>query len=127
MVRRFPSRRYSFPALRMPTRRTALKLGVAAVVAPMFNRWRFTLPHLPGQQYSARAIDLMRRATVIDMLSPLHIASNGNRWLAQPDSITAADFEPFRQSGIQVFHTAVGFGGPMPTPSGCSTSSGRTP
>jgi len=112
MVRRFPSRRYSFPSSRMPTRRTALKLGVAAIVAPMFNRGRFTLPHLPGQQYSARAIDLMRRATVIDMLSPLHIASNGNRWLAQPDSITAADFEPFQQSGIQVFHTAVGFGGP---------------
>ena len=96
----------------MPTRRTAIKLGAAAVFAPMFNRGRFALPNLGGQQYSTRAIDLMRRATVIDMLSPLHIASNGNRWLAQPDSITAADFEPFRQSGIHVFHTAVGFGGP---------------
>ena len=96
----------------MTTRRTAIKLGAAAVAAPMFNRGRFTLPHIPQQQYSARAIDLMRRATVIDMLSPLHIASNGNRWFEKPDSITAADFEPFRQSGIHVFHTAVGFGGP---------------
>jgi membrane dipeptidase len=96
----------------MPTRRTAIKLGAAAVVAPMFNRGRFSLPHIPGQQYSARAIELMRRATVVDMLSPLHIASNGNRWLQNPDSITAAEFEPFKQSGIHVFHTAVGFGGP---------------
>ncbi|MBK8247652.1 MAG: membrane dipeptidase [Gemmatimonadetes bacterium] len=96
----------------MTSRRTAIKLGAAAIVAPMFNRGRFSLPHIPGQQYSARAIELMRRATVIDMLSPLHIASNGNRWLEKPDSITAADFEPFKQSGIHVFHTAVGFGGP---------------
>ncbi len=96
----------------MTSRRTALKLGAAAVVAPMFNRGRFALPHLAGQQYSTRAIDLMRRATVVDMLAPLHIGSNGNRWLQQPDSITATDFEPFRQSGIHVFHTAVGFGGP---------------
>lgn len=96
----------------MTTRRTAIKLGAAALAAPMFNRGRFSLPHIPSQQYSTRAIDLMRRATVIDMLSPLHIASNGNRWLEKPDSITAADFEPFKQSGIHVFHTAVGFGGP---------------
>jgi membrane dipeptidase len=70
------------------------------------------VPGFPGQEYTVRAIDLMRRATVIDMLSPLHIASNGNRWLEKPDSITEADFSPFRQSGIHVFHTAVGFGGP---------------
>lgn len=96
----------------MTSRRSAIKLGAAALVAPMFNRGRFALPHIPGQQYSARAIDLMRRATVIDMLAPLHIGSNGNRWLQQPDSITSSDFEEFRQSGIHVFHTAVGFGGP---------------
>ncbi len=96
----------------MTTRRTAIRLGAAVVVAPMINRGRFTLPHIPGQQYSTRAVELMRRAVVIDMLAPLHIGSNGNRWIAKPDSITAQDFEPFRQSGIHVFHTAVGFGGP---------------
>jgi len=96
----------------MTSRRTVIKLGAAAAVAPMFNRGRFALPHIPLQQYSARAIELMQRATVIDMLSPLHIGSNGNRWWQKPDSITREDFEPFRQSGINVFHTAVGFGGP---------------
>jgi membrane dipeptidase len=104
----------------MTTRRSVLKLGAAALVAPvidspfgaMFNRGRYTLPHIPQQQYSARAIELMQRAVVIDMLAPLHIASNGNRWLQKPDSITAEDFAPFLASGINVFHTAVGFGGP---------------
>lgn len=100
------------PFTLMTSRRSVIKLGAAALVAPMFNRGRFALPHIPNQEYSTRAIDLMQRAIVIDMLAPLHIGSNGNRWLQKPDSITAEDFAPFRASGIDVFHTAVGFGGP---------------
>lgn len=96
----------------MTSRRNVIKLGAAAVFAPMFNRGRFTLPHIPQQQYSTRAIDLMKRAVVIDMLAPLHIGSNGNKWVTKPSSISAEDFAPFLASGINVFHTAVGFGGP---------------
>ena len=105
------------PTRQMTSRRSAIKLGVAAVAAPvftpMFNRGWFTLPHIPQQQYSTRAIDLMRRALVIDMLSPLQISSSrGIKWYDTPDSITPADAERIRSSGINVFHTAVGFGGP---------------
>ncbi len=96
----------------MTSRRSVLKLGAAALLAPMINRGRFTLPRLGGREYSARTIDLMRRATVIDMLAPLHLGSGGARWLQKPSSITAEDFAPFVASGIHVFHTAVGFGGP---------------
>lgn len=96
----------------MASRRSVLKLGAAAVLAPVFNKGRFTLPHLPHQPYSARTFELMRRAVVVDMLAPLQVGTAGQRWLRTPSSISAEDFAPYLASGINVFHTAVGFGGP---------------
>ena len=58
-----------------------------------------------------RAIDLVKRATVIDMLSPFLIGSRGNKWFTNPDTFTAADLQKFKDSGINVFHIAVGVGG----------------
>lgn len=104
----------------MRTRRDVLKLGVAgtalavarpSVAAPMLNFGRVRL--IPGSpvEYSIRAVDLVKRSLVIDMLSPLLISFRKfNGWLQKPDSVTAADFQRFRDSGINVFHIAVGVG-----------------
>ena len=35
-----------------------------------------------------------------------------NRWLANPESFTTADLQPFKDSAIHIFHVAVGLGGP---------------
>jgi len=98
-------------------RRTLLKgaLGAAAaaVAAPMLNRGRYRLFAASAPEYSARAIALMQRSLVIDMLSPFTLNFPlQDKWEAAPESFTAADFDKFRGSGINVFHPAVGLGGP---------------
>ncbi len=85
--------------------------SAAIVVAPMINRRRFHLFANVATEYSTRSIDLMKRATVIDMLSPFQIGARGNKWFSNPDSFTAADLQRFKDSGINVFHIAVGTGG----------------
>ena len=100
------------------TRREALKraafAGAGALAAPMFNRGRYRVFAASPTEYSARAIDLVKRATVIDMLSVLTLDFNKQaKWFADPESFTAADLQPFRDSGINVFHPAIGLGGPQ--------------
>ena len=82
------------------------------LAAPMINRGRFRLfAHSPNA-YSSRAIELMKRATVIDMLSPFAISpSKATKWFSNPDSFTASDLQRFKDSGINIFHIAVGTGG----------------
>jgi hypothetical protein len=57
------------------TRREALKRAVTlcagTLAAPMLNRERYRVFASSPNEYSARAIDLVNRSTVIDMLSPL--------------------------------------------------------
>jgi membrane dipeptidase len=94
-------------------RRNVLK-GVAAIVAsPMINRGRFRLFAGSSTEYSGKAIDLVGRATVIDMLAVLTLDFNKqNKWFKDPDTFTTADFQPYKESGINVFHPAIGMGGP---------------
>jgi len=95
------------------TRRNVLKGVVAIVAAPMINRGRFRLFAGSSTEYSGKAIDLIGRATVIDMLSVLTLDFNKqSKWFKDPDTFTAADFQPYKESGINVFHPAVGMGGP---------------
>ena len=58
----------------MITRRQSLKrlLGVAAatITVPTINRGWFQLFAESATKYSARAIDLVQRSTVVDMLNP---------------------------------------------------------
>ena len=101
---------------RVLSRRMALKAMAgscaAVLVAPMLNRGRFRLFAQSAREYSARAIALVQRSTVVDMLSvftlnfPLQ-----DKWVADPESFTADQFQRFRDSGINVFHPAVGLGG----------------
>ena len=95
-------------------RRSFLKSagGGVAVGATMVNRGRHLL--FAGRpEYSARAIELVERSTVIDMLAPLWISPGKTmKMLGNPDNFTAADYAPYKDSGINVFHIAIGTGGP---------------
>ncbi len=96
------------------TRRSFLKAASASSVgllsAPMINRRRYRLFAHSPTEYSARAIELVGRSLVIDMLSPFKLGSTS--WFSNPDSFKPADLQRFRDSGINVFHIAVGMGGP---------------
>lgn len=98
------------------TRRDLLKRAAIASVgtfaAPMITRGRFRLFANSATAYSARAIELMKRAIVIDMLSPFAISpSKATKWFSNPDSFTPTDLQRFKDSGINIFHIAVGTGG----------------
>ena len=94
-------------------RRQFLKLGShaggALLVAPFVNRNRYRLFADSQVQYSNRAIELVGRSTVIDMLGLLKGAAPP--WLRNPDTFTASEWQRLRESGISIFHPAVGFGG----------------
>ena len=97
-------------------RRKALKLigGTGGLIlgSPYINLSRFRLFNHSQKEYSARAIDLIEKATVVDMLSPLTINSaKYSRWLYNPDTFTLEDWKEYRASGIDVFHPAFGIGG----------------
>ena len=106
------------------SRRSILKAAVgavsAAVVAPMLNRGSFQLFAQSAEKYSARAVDLVHRATVVDMLNPFSLyasiaelmGGHPRTWFSDPTSFTERDLQPFRDSGINVFHIAIGTGGP---------------
>jgi membrane dipeptidase len=84
----------------------------AALLAPMINRGRFRLfAHVPTD-YSERAVRLVTESLVIDMLSPLTINDDLERsWMRHAENFTEAHYQVFLDSGIDVFHAAVGLGG----------------
>ena len=88
-----------------------LTAGAAVIAAPMISRGRLRLFAGIATEYSTRSIDLVKRATVIDMLSPFVLGSRSGKWFSNPDSFTATDLQKFKDSGINVFHIAVGLGG----------------
>jgi membrane dipeptidase len=95
-------------------RRSFLKSAAssAAVGAAMISRRRYML-FAGEREYSARAVNLVQRSTVIDMLAPLWISpSKTQKMLGNPDNFKAEDFAPYKDSGINVFHIAIGTGGP---------------
>jgi len=94
-------------------RRNFLKsaAGSAAVGATMMNRGRYLL-FAGGPEYSSRAVELVQRSTVIDMLAPLWISpSQTRKILGNPETLKAEDYAPYKNSGINVFHIAIGTGG----------------
>jgi len=100
-------------------RRALLKGAMVAAAAPMINLGSFQLFAQSTEKYSARAVDLVRRSTVIDMLNPLSLlAAMSNidgvhrvSFFEDPSTFTAADLERTRSSGFNVMHIAVGTGG----------------
>lgn len=91
------------------------KTAVAAVGmlgAPMLNIGRFRMFANSPLEYSTRAIDLVSRSLVMDMLCVITLDfAKFDRWMKDPESFTEADLKPFKDSGINVIHPAVGMGG----------------
>ena len=76
----------------------------------MINLGRFRLFAASETEYSARALELVRRSTVIDMLGLLTLDYKKlNAWQGQPACFQPADFKRLKDSGITIFHPAVGF------------------
>ena len=90
----------------------AAAVGVASLAAPMINLGRYRLFGQNAPEYSARAVALMQRSIVIDMLSVFTLNfPNQAKWEANPETFTEAEFKVFLDSGINIFHPAVGLGG----------------
>jgi len=108
----------------MITRRQSLKrvVGIAAatIAAPTLNRSWFQLFAQSATKYSTRAIDLVQRCTIVDMLNPFTLIGvlapiKGDKrptWFTNPETFSAADFQRFKDSRIDVMHIAVGTIGP---------------
>jgi membrane dipeptidase len=76
----------------------------------MINRGCFALSAKGVPEYSARAVDLVQRSTVIDMLGLLTLDYRKmSAWQVQPERFQTADFERLKNSGITVFYPAVGY------------------
>ena len=84
--------------------------GTAAALSfPMLNFGAFRASANDARKYSTRAIDLVGRSLVIDMLGVLKIDFRPE---AYADPLTPAEVAAFRASGITGFHNAIGTGGP---------------
>jgi membrane dipeptidase len=92
------------------SRRGAM-MGIAATAAavPFLNSNVYRLSAASPRAYSKRAVDLVRRSLVIDMLAPLKIEMGPEFYAKRLSDKDAAEF---RSSGITGFHHAVGIGGP---------------
>lgn len=94
----------------MTSRRSFLRDAALALSAPLINRGRFSLFAQGEAAYSARTIDLVRESTVIDMLGLLTLDFKKlEAWRSDPSSFHAADLKKLKDSGITVFHPAVGY------------------
>ena len=94
----------------MISRRSLLKSAALTLGAPMINRGRFSLFAQSGTGYSARTIDLVQGATVIDMLGLLTLNYRKmSAWQTDPGRFQQGDFHRLINSGITVFHPAVGY------------------
>lgn len=94
-----------------PARRRLLKSAIAAaVIFPMINVGRYTVFAATARKYSARAVKIIERSLVIDMLAPLKLDFRPEAY-ALP--LTGQQAAMFRESGITGFHNALGIGGPQ--------------
>jgi len=94
----------------MLSRRSILKGAALTLGASLINRGRFALFAQSETEYSARTIDLIQSATVIDMLGLLTLNYRKmSTWQTEPARFQPADFHRLRDSGITVFHPAVGY------------------
>lgn len=94
-------------------RRAFLKAGVGAaataVAFPMVNFGEYQVFAQSPKKYSARAVKLVERSLVIDMLAPLSLDFTPKAYSGRLTDKQVADF---KASGITAFHNSVGIGGP---------------
>ena len=91
------------------TRRRLLQGAALGIGFPMLNLASFRLFADSPATYSARAVDLVERSLVIDMLAVLKINFLPE---AYANPLTEAEIAAFRGCGITGFNNAVGTGGP---------------
>lgn len=93
-------------------RRTLLKRAGILLAAPMIHRGAFQVFAQSARKYSARAIDLVQRSTVIDMQNPFCENWAGvfepitkpahDQWFHDPQFFSEADFQIWKQSGLTI-------------------------
>src|SRR5581483_3111592 len=94
----------------MLSRRSFLRAGAGVLAAPLICRGRFSLFAGSLDEYSSLTIDLIRESTVIDMLGLLTLDFKKLAvWRSRPETFGQADFQRLKDSGITVFHPAVGY------------------
>jgi membrane dipeptidase len=91
------------------TRRRLLQGAALGIGLPMLNLASFRLFADSPATYSARAVELVQRSLVIDMLAVLKINFLPEAYTAP---LTEAETAAFRSCGITGFNNAVGTGGP---------------
>lgn len=91
------------------TRRRLLQGAALGIGAPMLNLASFRIFADSPATYSARAVDLVERSLVIDMLAVMKINFLPEAY-ATP--LTEAEIAAFKGCGITGFNNAVGTGGP---------------
>lgn len=88
--------------------RAGLLAGAGVLGAPMVNRGRFSLFAGERTDVSARAIDLVGRSVVIDMLGLLTLDwPKLYGWQREPARFSQADYLKLVSTGVRVFHPAV--------------------
>ncbi|MEZ5346898.1 MAG: membrane dipeptidase [Pyrinomonadaceae bacterium] len=98
------------------SRRDVLKFSAAAgagiIAAPMLNFGRFSLFANSRAEYSTHAIDLVNESLVMDMLCVMTLDfTKQAKWFNDPESFTDDDLKPWKESGINIIHPAIGMGG----------------
>lgn len=79
----------------------------------MINLGRSRVFAADTHEYSSRAIDLVGRSLVIDMLGVLSIDDKkADRWISSPEGMSAQELAAFKTCGINAFHHSFGIGGP---------------
>jgi membrane dipeptidase len=92
------------------SRRSFLSGGACLLAAPFVNRGSFRLFAGSLDQYSSLTVDLVRESTVIDMLGLLTLDFKKlDTWRTRPATFHLSDFQRLKDSGITVFHPAVGY------------------
>jgi membrane dipeptidase len=89
--------------------KSVLAAGAMALGPSLINRGRFRVFAANPQTYSVRAIKIVERSLVIDMLAPLRMDFEPKAY-AEP--LTAQEVEMFRGCGITGFHNSIGLDGP---------------
>jgi membrane dipeptidase len=94
----------------MVSRRSFMASTACLLGAPFINRKRFSLFASTEAEYSTQAIDLVRESVVIDMLGLLTLDYKKlESWRTKPSGFRPAEFQRLKDSGITIFHPAVGY------------------
>ncbi|MEA2603622.1 MAG: rane dipeptidase [Acidobacteriota bacterium] len=88
--------------------RASLLAGTGVLAGPMINRGRYNLFADTRSEHSARAVELVGRSMVIDMLGLLTLDwPKLYAWQRDPGAFGVSDLQKLRSSGVRVFHPAV--------------------